>query len=281
MVAPTRTMVPFSTWGKKASCWARLKRWISSTKRMVRRPREPALRLGIGGDLPDVLHPGKHGREGDEVRAGHPRHQRGERGLAGAGRPPEDHRVKRPVLERPAEDLAGADQVRLADDLVERGRPHPVGERRGAVKARDRAPRQRCEAGPGRFSAGRIEEVHAGTIAPEPRRSRRLRAPHPAGPALRHRRGLSGASPRQELRGNRESFASSSSVKTPSRRSPRDHPRRIYPDAGLAAGVRARADPGRIALDVRDAAGGRPRSAPSAPCMQRTRTPRTSRPWCR
>ena len=39
VVAPTRMMVPFSTWGRKASCWAWLKRWISSTKRIVRRPR--------------------------------------------------------------------------------------------------------------------------------------------------------------------------------------------------------------------------------------------------
>src|SRR5262245_34427476 len=39
VVAPTRTIVPFSTWGRNASCWARLNRWISSTKRIVRIPR--------------------------------------------------------------------------------------------------------------------------------------------------------------------------------------------------------------------------------------------------
>src|SRR5206468_2134294 len=33
-----RVSVPFSTWGRKASCWPLLKRWISSTKRMVRLP---------------------------------------------------------------------------------------------------------------------------------------------------------------------------------------------------------------------------------------------------
>src|SRR6266446_807964 len=38
VVAPMRVSVPFSTWGRKASCWPLLKRWISSTKRMVRLP---------------------------------------------------------------------------------------------------------------------------------------------------------------------------------------------------------------------------------------------------
>ena len=38
VVAPMRTMSPCSTYGKKASCCALLKRWISSTKITVRRP---------------------------------------------------------------------------------------------------------------------------------------------------------------------------------------------------------------------------------------------------
>lgn len=37
VVAPSKVMRPDSTWGRKASCWALLKRWISSTKRTVRR----------------------------------------------------------------------------------------------------------------------------------------------------------------------------------------------------------------------------------------------------
>ena len=40
MVAPTSTMVPSSTSGRKASCCALLKRWISSTKSSVPRPFE-------------------------------------------------------------------------------------------------------------------------------------------------------------------------------------------------------------------------------------------------
>ena len=38
VVAPIRTMSPDSTRGRKASCCALLKRWISSMKRIVRRP---------------------------------------------------------------------------------------------------------------------------------------------------------------------------------------------------------------------------------------------------
>ena len=38
VVAPIRTTTPSSTSGKSTSCWALLKRWISSTKRMVRSP---------------------------------------------------------------------------------------------------------------------------------------------------------------------------------------------------------------------------------------------------
>ena len=38
VVAPTSTSTRFSTAWSSASCWLRLKRWISSTNRMVRRP---------------------------------------------------------------------------------------------------------------------------------------------------------------------------------------------------------------------------------------------------
>ena len=38
VVAPMSVMAPFSTKGRKASCWALLKRWISSMNTMVRCP---------------------------------------------------------------------------------------------------------------------------------------------------------------------------------------------------------------------------------------------------
>ena len=44
VVAPIRVTVPSSTAGNSASCWALLKRWISSTKRTVRNPRRRSSR---------------------------------------------------------------------------------------------------------------------------------------------------------------------------------------------------------------------------------------------
>jgi hypothetical protein len=43
VVAPMRVMRPLSTWGRKASCWALLNRWISSTKRTVLRRKSRSL----------------------------------------------------------------------------------------------------------------------------------------------------------------------------------------------------------------------------------------------
>ena len=53
----------------------------------------------------------------------------GERRLPGPGRAVEDHRVRAAGLERGAQRGARSEQVLLADELVERGRPHPRGER--------------------------------------------------------------------------------------------------------------------------------------------------------
>ena len=59
------------------------------------------------------------------VRGGQAR----QRGLAGPGRAVQHHRMRVAGLERGAQRRAGREQVLLADELVERGRPHPRGER--------------------------------------------------------------------------------------------------------------------------------------------------------
>ena len=78
--------------------------------------------LGPGRGLAHVLHRGGHRGElleglrrgaGDEL---------GDRGLAGARRPPEDHRRQPVGLDQRPQRAAGAEQVLLADDVVERGR---------------------------------------------------------------------------------------------------------------------------------------------------------------
>ena len=89
VVAPIRVTVPSSTAGRRASCWALLKRWISSMNRTVRRPRRRRL-AGLGDRLAQLLDPRQDGREGDESRPGPPGEQAGERRLARARRPPED-----------------------------------------------------------------------------------------------------------------------------------------------------------------------------------------------
>ena len=65
----------------------------------------PAARLHR---LADVLHAGEHRRERDELGVEGLRHQARERGLARAGRSPQDHRVRLAGLEREAQRLARA-----------------------------------------------------------------------------------------------------------------------------------------------------------------------------
>ena len=89
--------------------------------------------LGIAHDLLDFLDAGEHGGELDEVGLGDAGNDLGERGFAGAGRAPEDHRGGIVALDLHAQRFAGADQVLLADEFIERARAHAVGERACAL----------------------------------------------------------------------------------------------------------------------------------------------------
>ena len=51
--------------------------------------------------------------------------QQRERGLAAAGRPPQDHRMRVPGFDRLAQRRARREQPTLADHIVERARAHP------------------------------------------------------------------------------------------------------------------------------------------------------------
>ena len=129
VVAPMSVTVPSSTWGSSASCWALLKRWISSRKRIVRVPWrfEPVLGLGDrGADLGDAGHDRRHAVE---VGADLGREQAGEAGLAGPGRSPQQQRREVPARDAAPERPALADEVLLADELVEVARAHPGGQR--------------------------------------------------------------------------------------------------------------------------------------------------------
>ena len=125
MVAPIRVTSPSSTAGSSASCWALLKRWISSRKKIVGWPL-PAPALGRALDhLADLSAPGVDRRLLLEGTVGGVGDDPRQRRLAGARRPVEDHRVRLAGLDRRPQARSGAEQVLLADQLVERARAHP------------------------------------------------------------------------------------------------------------------------------------------------------------
>ena len=89
--------------------------------------------LGVGRDLADLLEARGDRRErheaGPAAGAGG-REQAGEAGLARTGRAPEEQGGQRARLDQHAKGSARRHQVPLAEYLVERARPHAVGERR-------------------------------------------------------------------------------------------------------------------------------------------------------
>ena len=106
------------------------------------------------------LTPGVEGRQLDELPLGGQRDDVRERGLAGAGRAVEHQRHRLVGLHQPAQRRALAEQVLLADDLVERARPHADGERRTRVdRRRARRPRAR------RTAKSRLRSYPRGTTA--------------------------------------------------------------------------------------------------------------------
>ena len=115
-------MIPSSTSGRSTSCWALLKVNLVEEED---RPLAALLQVPsrFGEDLADFLRAGGdrvHRLEaalrvvGDDV---------GEGGLAGAGRAVEDERAE-PVGDEHARRSFLAEDVLLADELVERPRPH-------------------------------------------------------------------------------------------------------------------------------------------------------------
>ncbi len=80
--------------------------------------------------LADVLHPGEHGGERDELGIEGLGHEARQGGLAHPGRPPQDHGVGLAGLKGEMQGLAGTEQVALADDLLGAPGPQPLGQRR-------------------------------------------------------------------------------------------------------------------------------------------------------
>src|SRR6185437_13425914 len=85
--------------------------------------------FGLGHDLADLFDAAGYGAERHEAPPRAAGDDAGERGFARSGRTPEDHGTELVALELGAQRLAGGEQVRLADELVQIARPHAVGER--------------------------------------------------------------------------------------------------------------------------------------------------------
>jgi len=81
-------------------------------------------------DGADVLDGGGGGIEADEGGARGVGDDGGQHRLPGARRAVEDQRCQPVRLQHPAQQGPRAEDVRLADELLERARPHPHGERR-------------------------------------------------------------------------------------------------------------------------------------------------------
>ena len=150
VVAPTSTMVPSSITGRKQSCCARLKRWISSTNSSVPCPVSRRARAASNTFFRSAT-PEKIAEICSKCRLGRLRQQPRHRGLAGAGRPPEDQRAERARLEHARQRAVRAEQMVLADHLGELLRAQLVGERprRVAVEAGGREQARPLGFGPG------------------------------------------------------------------------------------------------------------------------------------
>ncbi len=193
VVAPMRTSSPSSTPGSRASCWALLKRWTSSRKRIVPLVPLPEALPGLGQHLPDVLHARRHRGEGFEGRRGRARDQPGQGGLARAGRPPEDDRAESIGLDEGAQRHPRAEQVLLADHVVEAAGPHPGRQRR--------PPRQAFVGRGGEEVVGHGAEARAATGCRRVGDAAQRSAAAPGGsPHRRSRRSGGGAMPQRLTR---------------------------------------------------------------------------------
>ncbi len=133
VVAPMRMTMPLSTSGSSTSCWARLKRCSSSTKRSVRvseRRLRSAARAMTARTSATLLAVALRGSKTARVRRAM---TWASAGLARAGRAVEDERGEPVGLEHAPQQLALAEEVLLADELLQRARPHAGGQRRAGT----------------------------------------------------------------------------------------------------------------------------------------------------
>ena len=134
MVAPTSTMRPLSMCGQKTV----LLRLVEAVDLVDEEQRAAARAVPDARRLEDALQIGDAGEDGADLlegQVGGVGQQPGDGCLARAGRPPEDQRAELAGRHHGADRPLGAEQMVLADDLVEPGRAQPVGERARSAPA--------------------------------------------------------------------------------------------------------------------------------------------------
>ena len=129
VVAPISTMSPLSTCASSASCCALLKRWISSMKTMVRWPRRLRRSSAAASTTRSSFTPESTALSPSKCALVWLRMTCARVVLPEPGGP---HRISErsasPSINRRS-GVFGAERLLLAHDLVERARPHAVGER--------------------------------------------------------------------------------------------------------------------------------------------------------
>ena len=209
-------IVPASTCGRKASCCALLKRWISSTNRIVPRPQSSRRPARLGDDLADARHAFASPREnGTNSRSVYVRDQARERRLARARagpRRPSSRRVPFSIASRSG--LPGASRCALPDD-TRRACADACAPRAAAAAPLEQRP---CRA---RSPRRRARVCHARAHSPAPARAPRSTTPQPATKLERNppsrtflklRHEIRRADVQRHARGEREPVASRSTA---------------------------------------------------------------------
>ena len=128
VVAPISVTVPFSTTGKKPSCWARLKRWISSTNSKVPCPARRRFAASSNARLRSAT-PENTAESWTNASLARLASSRAMVVLPTPGGPHRISDASEPRSSMRVNAPSGPSRWSWPDDLSQRGRPQPVRER--------------------------------------------------------------------------------------------------------------------------------------------------------
>ena len=116
--------------------------------------------LRFGDHMTHVLDPRADGTQGEERLVERVGDQVGQRGLAHAGRSPEDHRRQHAGLDHTSNDLPLPDQMLLPDERIERARTHALGERNVGGTEQRHATKLRAQGSCACYLRGQLQPVY-------------------------------------------------------------------------------------------------------------------------